>query len=405
MLPLAGIRVLDLGSVVAAPYAAQWLADLGADVIKIEPPEGDNTRQTGPSNEPGMAALFLGMNRSKRSVVLDLSDPAGRAAMARLIDGADVLLHSIRPQKLAKLGLDPATVRARNPRLVYAGLHGFAEDGPYGGMPAYDDIIQGMAGNADLMGRQGGAPAYFPTIAADKTSGLVAATAILAALVRRGTTGVGGVVEVPMFETLVAFNLVEHMYGAYFDPPKAPMGYPRVLAPWRRPFATADSFLCMMPYTNPHWRAFFTEVGAPDHADDPRFADYAARSINIAPLYALAGSFLDRRTTADWLATFARLQIPAGPVLTLDQLADDPHLAATGFFQTVEDSSEHPTGALRYPGVPVRIDGERPAMRFPPRLGEHSRAVLAEAGLTTAEIDALLAGRAGEQDRSPGGTG
>ena len=389
MLPLHGIRVLDLSSVVFGPYAAQWLADLGADVIKIEPPEGDNTRLTGPANEPGMAALFLGVNRSKRSVVLDLTTPVGRHALGRLIDGADVLLHSIRPQKLARLGLDPTEVCARNPRLVYAGLHGFTASGPYGGRPAYDDVIQGMAGNADLMARSTGEPRYFPTIAADKTSGLVGATAILAALVRRSVTGKGGFVEVPMFETQVAFNLVEHMYGAHFEPPRGSMGYPRILAEWRRPFATADGWLCMMPYTNAHWRAFFTEAGAPELADDPRFTDYTVRAINVAALYALAGGFVAKWTSADLLATLERLQVPCAPVFTLEQLPHNPHLVATGFFTTLDDPAVVPTGTLTFPGVPVQFDGERPGMRFPPRLGEHTREVLTEAGLSAAEIDVL----------------
>ena len=213
MLPLEGIRILDLSTVVLGPYASQILAEYGAEVIKIEAPEGDSTRRTGPSTEKGMGAIFLGVNRGKKSVVLDLKRPDRREALLRLAETADVLMHSIRPQKLAALGLDPQTVRARNPRLVYAGLHGFAEDGPYGGMPAYDDIIQGLSGCAGLMERQGGTAQYYPTIAADKTTGLVAAHAILAALLKRERDGEGSVLEVPMLESMVAFNLVEHLYG------------------------------------------------------------------------------------------------------------------------------------------------------------------------------------------------
>ena len=208
MLPLHGLKVIDLSSVVFGPYCAQWLGDLGADVIKIEAPEGDSTRQTGPGLEAGMAALYLGCNRNKRGLVLDLKTDAGQAALHRLLGGADVLLHSIRPQKLAALGLDPATVLTRFPRLVYAGLHGFGADGPYGGLPAYDDVIQGMSGTADLMAAATGSPRYMPTIIADKVSGLTAGIAILAAIVRRQTTGKGGFVEIPMFETMVAFNFV-----------------------------------------------------------------------------------------------------------------------------------------------------------------------------------------------------
>ena len=392
-LPLAGIKVLDLGSVVFAPYAGQWLADLGADVVKVEAPGGCSTRYTGPSHEPGMSAIFLGVNRSKRSIVLDLGDPSAREALLRLVDGADVLLHSIRPQKLAKLGLDPDTLLARNPRLVFAGLHGFADGGPYAGKPAYDDVIQGMTGIADLMGRQSGSPAYYPAINADKVSGLTAAIAILAALVRRNATGKGGFVEVPMFESVVAFNLVEHLYGEQFVPARGAMGYPRAMAAWRRPLPTADGFICTMPYTDAHWRAFFTEVGRPDLAVDARFTDVGVRTTNIGALYALAGEFIATRTTADWVATLGRLQIPAAPMATLEDLLTDPQLAATNFFEEMPD----PAGTLRYPGVPVRFDGVRPPMRYPPRLGEHTRTVLAEAGFADADIDALVASRAARE--------
>ncbi len=392
-LPLAGIKVLDLGSVVFAPYAGQWLADLGADVVKVEAPGGCSTRYTGPSHERGMSAIFLGVNRSKRSIVLDLSDAAGREALLRLVDGADVLLHSIRPQKLAKLGLDPTTLLARNPRLVFAGLHGFADGGPYAGKPAYDDVIQGMTGIADLMARQSGTPAYFPGINADKVSGLTAAIAILAALVRRNATGAGGFVEIPMFESVVAFNLVEHLYGEQFVPPRGNMGYARAMAPWRRPLPTSDGYLCTMPYTDAHWRAFFAEVGRADLATDPRFVDVAVRTVNIAALYAFAAETIATRTTADWVATLERLQIPAAPMATLEDLLDDPQLAASAFFEELADAA----GTLRYPGVPVRFDGVRPPLRYPPRLGEHTRAVLAEAGFADADIDALVASRAARE--------
>ena len=391
--PLDGIKVLDLGSVVFAPYCGQWLADLGADVIKVEAPGGCSTRYTGPSYEPGMSAIFLGVNRSKRSVVLDLSTDGGRDALLRLVDTADVLLHSIRPQKLAKLGLAPEVLLARNPGLVFAGLHGFAEGGPYAGKPAYDDVIQGMSGIADLMDRQGGSPRYYPAIAADKISGLTAAIAILAALVRREKTGRGGFVEIPMFESMVAFNLVEHLYGEQFVPAKGGIGYPRVMAAWRRPLPTADSHICILPFTDAHWRAFFTENGRPELAVDDRFIDVSVRTINIAALYELAGDMIATRTTLEWVETLERLQIPAAPVLKLDDLLTDPQLAATGFFEEIAD----PAGTLRYPGIPVRFDGQRAPMRYPPRLGEHTRTVLGEAGFSDADIDALVASRAARE--------
>lgn len=378
MLPLDKIRVLDLSTVVLGPYASQILADYGADVIKIETPAGDSTRNTGPTTEAGMGAIFLGVNRGKRSVVLDLKTAAAREALLALVDGADVLMHSIRPQKLAAIGLDPDTLRARNPRLVYVGLHGFAEDGPYGGMPAYDDIIQGLSGCAALMEKQTGTPQYYPTIAADKTCGLVAAHAILAALFQRERTGVGAYVEVPMYESMVAFNLVEHFYGQHFDPPLAAPGYPRVLNQWRRPYRTTDGFVCAMPYTDLHWQRFFVEAGRPDLVADARFTSIAARTTHIAQLYEIAAQVIAGRASADWLATFGRLEIPASEMRRLEDLQQDEHLRQTGFFETIDDPA---MGRLAFPGVPVKFDRVRAPVRMAPRLGEHTAEVLAEIGL------------------------
>ena len=383
-LPLNGVRVLDLSAVVLGPYASQNLAEYGADVIKIEPPGGDSTRRTGPSTEPGMGAIFLGVNRGKRSVVLDLKRADARAALLKLVDTADVLMHSIRPQKLAAIGLDPDTLLARNPRLVYVGLHGFAEDGPYGGMPAYDDIIQGLSGCAALMERQSGAPQYFPTIAADKTSGLVATHAILAALFRRERTGRGGYVEVPMFESMASFNLVEHMYGHHFAPPLADTGYPRLFAKHRRPYRTANGYLCAMPYTDTHWKRFFTEGGMPDAAADPRFTDITARTTHIDALYTLAAQVIETRSTEDWLEVFAHLEIPASRMNRLQDLPADEHLKATGFFKQFADPK---MGTLVFPGAPVRIDRRQLPVRMAPRLGEHTHQVLTEAGITPPTTD------------------
>lgn len=378
MLPLAGIKILDLTTIIMGPFASQWLGDFGADIIKIETPEGDSTRHTGPTTEPGMSPFYLGCNRNKRSIVLDLKTERDRDALLRLVDGADVFMHNIRPQKLRKLGLGPKTLLARHPGLIFAALHGFAENGPYGGRPAYDDIIQGMSGAADLMRRQTGEPRYFPTLTADKTSGLVAALAILAALFRRQRTGKGGHVEIPMFETMAAFNLQEHFYGQHFVPPLSPPGYPRVLSAQRRPYQTADGYICMMPYTDAHWRDFFAAAGLPDLAISAEFADITARTQNIDALYTTASDCIRAKTTAAWLDICARHNIPAAPVLKLETLQADPHLQATGFFQTLHDPQ---MGELRFPGVPVLFDGERPPSRIPPRLGADTAAVLREAGI------------------------
>ena len=394
MLPLHGTVVVDLSTVVFGPLASQILADYGATVIKVETPAGDSTRHTGPTLEDGMAAMFLGCNRSKHSVVLDLKQAAARQALQQLVASADVFMHSMRPQKLAKLEIDPQTLHARYPRLVYAGLHGFSQDGPYAGRPAYDDVIQGMSGVADLMLQQTGEARYLPMVAADKSCGHVAAHAILAALLRRERTGQGGFVEIPMFESMVAFNLVEHMYGQHFVPARSSTGYPRVMAASRRPYATADGHVALMPYTDQHWQRFFAEVGQPELAQDTRFSTMAQRTIHIGELLSLAAEFIREKTSAHWLETCERLEIPAAPIARLDELQTDIHLQATGFFQTVQDPS---MGEIRLPGVPVRFDGQRPPVSMPPRLGQHTIELLQQCGLADAHIQALLASGAAVQ--------
>jgi crotonobetainyl-CoA:carnitine CoA-transferase CaiB-like acyl-CoA transferase len=387
--PLAGIRVLDLTAVILGSYCTQMLGDLGADIIKIEPPGGDTTRYTGPWVNEGMASLFMGVNRNKRSVVLDLKQTPACDVLRRMAETADVFVHNIRPQKLDKIGLGAQALCARNPRLIYAGLHGWREGGPYAGRPAYDDIMQGLTGIASLMDTMTGEPRYAPTILVDKTCGVMGAQAIIAALFHRERTGKGQFVEVPMFETMVSFVMIEHLHGRTFDPPVGSTGYSRLLAPWRRPYRTADSYLCTLIYTDAQWRRFWTSVGQPEMMDDPRFKDMAARSRNIADVYRIAEAQFAAKTTQQWLTLFEQLEIPAGPLNTLDDVVDDEHLKAVGFFRHFK----HPTeGEVVMTDVPFRF-AESPAGidRLPPRLGEHGREVLAEFGVKAAEVDALLA--------------
>ena len=388
--PLAGVRVLDLTSVVLGPYATQMLGDLGADIIKVEPPEGDTTRYTGPRCHEDMASLFMGINRNKRSIVLDLKQKPAQEALLRLVDTADVFVHNIRPQKLEGLGLGADALLARQPRLIYAGIHGWREDGPYSGRPAYDDIIQGLCGIAGLMDQLTGEPRYAPTILADKTCGLMTSQAILAALYHREKTGHGQFVEIPMFETMVSFVMVEHLHGRTFVPEQGALGYARVLAPWRRPYRTADGYVCMLAYTDAQWRRFWAEVGRPEIMQDKRFESMAARSQNIDVVYQLAGEQMTSRTTAEWISVFDKLEIPAGPVNSLEQVMQDPHLEAIGFLRRMR----HPTeGDLVVPDVPVRFAGSPASIdRLPPRLGEHGREILQEIGMRPDEIDRLVAG-------------
>lgn len=382
--PLAGIRVIDLSTVVMGPYATQMLGDLGAEVVKIEPPEGDTTRQVGQARHPGMGAVFLALGRNKRSVVLDLKRPAALAALLRLLDGADVLLHNMRPEATRRLGLAYEEIAASYPRLVYCAARGFASNGPYRDRPAYDDMIQGASGTAAIMAGLFGAPSYVPMIYADKVAGLYVANAILAALLHRAASGRGQEVEVPMFESVAAFNLVEHLGDAIFaDAPGAP-GYARALSPQRRPFPTRDGHVCALPYTDRHFRRFFTAFGRPDLAEDPRFAGMASRLRHIDAVYGEVAVLIAGYDTATCLRKLEEAEIPAHRVNALRDLFEDAHLVATGFFAR----QEHPTeGPLRQPGVPMRFAATPAAIRQPaPRLGQHTEEVLREAGLTQAEI-------------------
>lgn len=387
-LPLSGIRVLDITTIVYGPYATQILGDLGADVIKIEAPGGDPTRVLGPARNPGMGSMFLGSNRNKRSLVLDLKKPAAKAALWRLIEGADALVHNMRPQKMVSLGFGPDAVMARNPKIVYGGLHGYREDGPYGDRPAYDDVIQGESGFAGSFTARDGAPMLAPTVAADKSAALLASVGLVAALFQKFRTGKGVYVEASMFESMVGYTLVEHQQGGCFSPPEGAMGYSRALSKQRRPHATSDGYICMLPYTDQQWSRFWAIVDAPERAADPRFRSIADRARHIDELYALAGAEVGKRTTADWLTALREAEIPCGPVNTLEALRDDPQLTAIGFFRPYE----HPTeGSLEVPDNAFRFDRQSLPIRHPhPRLGEHGREVLREAGLSEAEIDAAL---------------
>ncbi|GGE79417.1 CoA transferase [Streptosporangium jomthongense] len=387
--PLQGVKVLDLTTVILGPYTTQILGEMGAEVIKVEAPAGDSTRFTGPRRSADMAALFMNVNRHKRSIVLDLKQSLGREAFWRLVDWADILVHNMRPQKMAKLGFSPEAVLARNPKIVYAGLYGYRQGGPYELRPAYDDIIQGQSGIVDLMSRATGEVRYAPTVMADKTCALAAAYSILAGLFARERSGAGQVVEMPMFETMVSFVFVEHLYGGTFVGDGGEVGYGRALDPWRQPYPTKDGYICMMAYTDVQWSRFWTEVGRDDLKHDPRFVDFASRAENISALYELAGGLLRERSTSEWEDVLSRAEIPNTRVNTLDDLLEDPHLESVGFFQSMRHDTE---GDILVTDTPTRFNGERGRIqRLQPHLGEHSVEVLQEVGLTPQEIEAMIA--------------
>jgi crotonobetainyl-CoA:carnitine CoA-transferase CaiB-like acyl-CoA transferase len=385
--PLDGIRVLDLTSVVLGPLATQILGDYGADVIKIEAPEGDLMRSNGVSLHTGMSSIYLALNRNKRSVALDLKSNEGAAALRKLIATSDVFVHNMRVAAIERLGFGYEAVAQINPRIVYCAATGFGQDGPDGEKPAFDDIIQAACGLASVASIGHEAPDYTASLIADKTTGLVVANAVMAAMLHRERYGVGQYVEVPMLETMTAFVLAEHMGGMTFRPAPAPAGYARLLQGGRKPVRTSDGWLSLLPYTPRHWQAFFKAAGREDIGQRFKLESRKDLNENIRLLYQYLGEVVATRSTDEWLALCEELDIPATRLYALDQLPDHPHLQAVGLFQ----ETNHPTeGAIRELRPTTRFFGTPISIRRPaPVLGQHTREVLLEAGLKEEEVSRL----------------
>ncbi|MEV6062869.1 CoA transferase [Nocardia asteroides] len=387
--PLDGVRILDLTSNFMGPFGSLLLADMGADVVKIESPTGDTTRGVGPCRNPGMSAIFLHLNRNKRSVVLDLKTPGGSAALRQMLRSADVLLYSLRPKAMAKLGLGFDEVHVLNPRVIYCGTFGFGQNGPYADRPAYDDLIQAAVGMPVLQSRKTGPPSYVATAIADRVVGMAAANAVAMALFRRERTGTGQEVQVPMFETFTQFTMGDHLYGHTFIPSIGTSGYARMMNPDRKPYRTLDGYLGVNVYVDKHWQRFFELAGHPEMAQDPRFADIHGRTENIGSLYEFLAAQLATKSTAEWLQLLTEADIPAIAMNTPETLLDDPHMKDVGFFR----EEDHPTeGLLRTMAIPQTWSESTPELRYPaPRLGEHSVQVLTEYGFGAEYIRTLLA--------------
>lgn len=386
--PLEGVRVLEIASMIFGPLAGQYLGDMGAEVIKLEPPEGDLTRSIGPRRSALMGAFFMSSNRNKRSIVVDLKRPEGQEILQKLMATTDVLLHSLRTPAANKLGLDYKTLAAKNPALVYCHVSGYADEGLYGGRPAYDDIIQAASGLAKMQTIIAGQPRYIPTIIADKISGLHAAWGIALALLHKFRTGEGQQVDVPMFETMTAFNMFEHQWGHVFRPPLAGMGYQPVSTASRRPYRTKDGFIALLPYSDFHWRQFFKLAGEPQIMDDPRFSTFAARQKHFRDVWDEIERQAARKTSAEWLELLGNDDIPFSLVNDIEDLPSDPHLESVGFWKRMEHATEGmllmPSPAVYMSATPAEIT------RLPPNLGQDGADILRECGYGDSAAQELL---------------
>jgi crotonobetainyl-CoA:carnitine CoA-transferase CaiB-like acyl-CoA transferase len=398
--PLHGIRVIDVTTVLLGPYGTQILGDMGADVIKVEaPPTGDIARNMGTVRRPGMGGIYLNANRNKRSLALDLKQESAKEALRRLIPTADVFVHNMRPQAIERLGFGYQAVAAIKPDMVYVGAYGFGQDGPYRAKPAYDDAIQAASGLASLFKRQDGQARYVPAAIADKIVGLTLSQAVAMALVHKERTGEGQFVEVPMLETLVAFNMVEHLNGCAYQPPIGTLGYQRVVTPSRRPFPTKDGYVCILPYSDKQWRNFFTAVGRPELMEDPRFATYSARVHSVDDLYGFVAMVTPEKTTAEWVAICEQAHIPSMPVVDIEDLMQDEHLKAVGMFEKHHHPSEGDTILVR---SPVKFSKSPGSIRsHAPRFGEHGVEILRELGYDEATMAQMAASGALLMDHHP----
>jgi len=386
--PLEGIRIIDASSILMVPYCTRLLADMGAEIIKVETLNGDNTRYIGPSVNKGMGAVFLNINRNKKSICIDLKSAEGRLIIYKLIKISDVFVSNIRKASLNKIKLRHSDFKKLNPKIITANAVGFSSEGPYAGLPAFDDTIQAISGMAAYQGVYSSQPSYTSGATADKVTGIMLGMSILGALFNREKNGTGAEIEVPMMETMVDFTLVEHLYGFNFIPPKAPPVYPRQSSPNRKPYKTKDGFVAVLPYSDEQWLRFFKLVGKEEILKDTRFSTLKSRNENIDLLYQMLSNELTKKETDYWLEALKKSDIPAAKVNFPEEIFKDKHLQETNFFRETNHPSE---GNLLHPKFPVKFENtNNDETLHAPNLGENTKEILIDLGYSEFEIETLV---------------
>ena len=387
--PLEGVKILDLSSILMVPYCTRILADLGAEVVKIESLVGDNTRYIGPYKNKGMGAVFLNLNRNKKSVSVDLKTKSGKNIIFKLASQSDVFVSNIRKSALSRLGLNHKTLVKYNKNIISAFAVGFSSKGPYKDLPAYDDIIQASSGMASYQEVYSNQPAYTSGATADKATGLMLATSIVSALYKREKNHKDLEIEVPMFETMVDFTLVEHLYGYNFDPPKEAPIYPRQSSPYRKPYKTKDGFVAVLPYNDEQWLRFFKLIKKEYLLKKKEFLNLENRNNNIDKLYLLLEKELKRQNTDYWILNLRKNDIPSMKVNTPEEIFKNEHLEKTKFFRKYQHSSE---GRLMYPSLPINFNNKVIDNDFleTPKLGKHTKEILTDLGFNKKEIKKMI---------------